>query len=61
MFIISENKRNTGKLDNLKTDKTRNYDTKIILIDVICDLIVQPVRAVFILSSYGNGDRYWNL
>lgn len=61
MFIISENKRNTGKLDNLKIDKTRNYDTKIILIDIICDLFVQPVRAVFILSSYGNGDRYWNL
>lgn len=57
MFIISENKMNTGKLDNLKTDKTRNYDTKIILIDIICDLFVQPVRTVFLLSPHGNGDR----
>lgn len=57
MFIISENKRNTGKLDNLKTDKTGNYDTKIIFTDIICDLFVQPVRAVVLLSSHGNGDR----
>ena len=56
MFIISENKRNTGKLDNLKTDKTGNYDTKIILIDVICDLFVQHVRTVFLLSPHVNGD-----